>query len=428
MLRVYIENNSSFYNEVSYIWNVFCRDQKIDFVECFEIESAQFKIGTHSNCDIQVDEKLMLGIRNGDTNLKNEFISNQAFFCRNDGTKDYLISSFYILTCAQELNSKSVDEFGRFPFVESFQSKLNLEREDLVSQYFHQLRSEHPSLRNMSLVTEEKSTVFISHDIDLIYGALLQDGFYCLKKGKFIDLLKVLFNNIFGTPSWLNFRRIAEIEMKYGYTSTFFWLAIKGKTGKGVNNADYDVSSNRIQKELDFLEKQGAHHGIHKSFSEASFAVEINRIRPGIIANRYHYLALNVHKDLIVMEEAGIKFDSSISFAEKPGFRSGYAKPYMPYMFESRRAAKFVECPMNLMDTTYFNYLKKSSSDAFDDIRQFIDSHKYNSVISLLWHNNYVSDYKYKEYCLLFEKVLAYLKNNNFRCVTPKEIVNEFKV
>ncbi|MBK7966352.1 MAG: hypothetical protein IPK10_14430 [Bacteroidetes bacterium] len=428
MLKVYIENNLNFYFEISYIWSVFCRDQKIEFEECFEVESAQFKIGTHESCNIQVDEELILGIRNGDAKLKEEFIRNQAVFFRKDGTKDYLSSSFYILSCAQELNSNCVDEFGRFPFAESFQSKLNLERVDLVSKYFNKIKIEHAVLDDVSCSTDERSAVFISHDIDLIYGALLQDGFYCLKNGRIIDMFRVFFNHFFGTPSWFNFRKIVEIEKKFGFSSTFFWLAIKGKTSSGVNNADYDISKKLLQEELDFLDKEGAHHGIHKSFSDVSFPVEMKRIRTDIIANRYHYLGLNVHKDLIVMEEAGIKFSSRISFAEKPGFRSGYSKPYLPYMFESRRAARFVECPMNLMDTTYFNYLKKSSPEAFEDIQQFIDCHKYNSVISILWHNNYISAYKYKDYCLLFEKVLAYLKNNNFRCITPKEIVKEFKL
>ena len=126
------------------------------------------------------------------------------------------------------------------------------------------------------------------------------------------------------------------------------------------------------------------------------------------------------------MEKAGIKFDSSLSFAEVTGFRNGFAAPYQPWIFSERRAVKLVECPMHVMDTTYFNYLKVSGEACYDSVVEFMEANKYNSLISILWHNNFISAYKYKEYKETYLRLLEYLELNSFKAVNPSEIVKGF--
>lgn len=427
MVRVFVERNQLFFNELIYIWEVYCRDQNIDFVFVNEISAADISVGPSAKYTIVIDplfyENLLSGRIDNDA-----FVSNKAMLFNKEGQRDHLSTSFFILSCAQELGKGERDEFNRFKFSSSFQYKLKIEREDLVSNHFDELTAANEILKNASKKKFTKSTVFLSHDIDMLFGSLFQDAYACLKSVDPTGVLKVLFKNIFGTPLWMNMRRIIDIEKKYGYTSTYFWLAQRGKSHLGVSNADYSITDQRVQQLLDLVEKSGSLNAIHKSISLNEFADEIKRIGRTVVANRYHYLAMDPHKDLIKMEKAGIKFDSSFSFAEKTSFRNGYSKPYLPYLFMERRPARLVECPMHIMDTTYYNYLKLKAEDAYTDITSFVESHGKNAVISILWHNNFVSDYKYKSYCLLYEKILLYLSDRGIKSVSPLDMIRDYKL
>ncbi len=427
MLKVFIEKDISYYNEICYIWDVYCRDQSIAYAELDDISSAEIIIGHSEGSTIFINKELYQSILNGrvDNRL---FIENSGNVFLGHGRVDQLSTAFYILSCAQELDRLERDAFNRFMFSSSFQCKLKIEREDKVSRLFDELTDSVEILKNAANKRDKLSSIFLSHDIDVLWGALMQDGYFCLKNMDLSGFLNVIKKNLFHTPSWMNMTRIIEVEKRYGYNSTFFWLPQKGRSYLGISNADYDITEPRIQTLMDIVESSGSVNAIHKSISKEDFSYEIKRMGRDVFANRYHYLVMDPHKDLLKMERAGIKFDSSISFAEKTSFRNGYSKPYMPYIFSERRPARLVECPMHIMDTTYYNYLKMSAESAYEDVISFIDCHSKNAVISILWHNNFVSDYKYKDYCLLYEKILSYLSERGLKSISPLEIIRNFKL
>lgn len=84
-----------------------------------------------------------------------------------------------MVNCIQEFkpNSDSVDLFGRFKYESSYQAKLGNIKQNLVQ---NDINSFCQKWNIPSAI--EKSTFFISHDIDTIYGSFLQDGFWALKK------------------------------------------------------------------------------------------------------------------------------------------------------------------------------------------------------------------------------------------------------
>ena len=126
----------------------------------------------------------------------------------------------------------------------------------------------------------------------------------------------------------------------------------------GVANADYNINATKIKRQMEMVIKSGSSNGIHKSISDEGFDDELKYFEDTITVNRYHFLAFDPHSDFKKMEDAGIKFDGSLSFAEVGGFRNSYGLPYQPYLFSERRAAWMIECSLNIMDTTYSHYLK----------------------------------------------------------------------
>ena len=67
---------------------------------------------------------------------------------------------------------------------------------------------------NFNQQPKYKSRIFLSHDIDTIYGSILQDSLFNIKKLRPDLVLKVMLFNLFSNPAWLNIDRIMKIESR----------------------------------------------------------------------------------------------------------------------------------------------------------------------------------------------------------------------
>lgn len=352
-----------------------------------------------------------------------ENLNNKGFVEFDNGEHDYLSTAFYMLASLQEYNhTLSRDTLGRFQFQDSYQSTLNISKENTVQYCFDKL-AEQLNLPNRPTPTR----FFLSHDIDTVYESILQDGWYVLKKGRFDIFLKLLFNVAMSRPDWLNMDTIMSLESEYDCMSTFFWIVKKGKEEK-LKNADYQFSSSKIQNILQHIESNQFENGIHKSVSNSSFKDELKSFQNTPIANRYHYLKFNLPSGYEAVEEAGLKLDASLGFAESIGFRNNYGLPFNPYNLKERRPYSFIELPLHVMDTTLFKYAKANVAEAENEILSFFEKNKQDCVLSVLWHNNFFSNYKYKGYLPLYKKILGYIKENNFKTINQKEIIEKYTI
>jgi hypothetical protein len=422
--RIYIEKSDGHYPELKYIITILYWHfgDSVDFVD--SLDASDCSVGTTSEFDVIYNKLVLSSIIAGE-NLSKEFIEGEGVFYTTLDRPDWLVSAFYMLTCAQELGNNNKDEFGRFRYKDSFQSKLNCNDVDLVSKCFEQISVQFPKLGLSGRVVKCRKRLFLSHDIDLLYGSLKQDGFSCLKRNDFRGLFNVVFSHFFGQPLWMNMADIIEVERKFNYKSTFFWLPVYGKSILGVQNADYRMSDKRVQNLVNMVNSNGWESGLHKSISNLSCRDEISLIDGHVNSNRYHFLAFNPHRDLVELEKAGIEFDSSISFAEFPAYRAGYSRPYKPYLLKERRLSKVVESPMHIMDTTFYNYMKVDPFVAKEQILSFVGSSNSAAVIGLLWHNNFYSKYKYGRFKQLYDELLNEFSNSGIECVNSMTIVKE---
>jgi hypothetical protein len=267
----------------------------------------------------------------------------------------------------------------------------------------------------------------LSHDIDTVFGAIKEDGFNVLKKGRFDLFLKMLLNVAMGKPEWLNMDKIMKLESAYDCKSTFYWIVNKGNIDAIQKNADYDFQSSQIQNHFKKVNEDGFDNGLHKSLSPETFDSELQKFGSKPLGNRYHYLKFNLPDGYSQIENAGIALDASLGFSEQWGFRNSYGLPFNPYNFEKKSHYNFVEVPLNVMDRTFFSR-RMNLKVVENDIFTFFDSNKQNAVLSILWHNNFFTEYKYSGYLSLYKKILAYIKENNFGTITPLEIINKYKI
>jgi hypothetical protein len=176
------------------------------------------------------------------------------------------------------------------------------------------------------------------------------------------------------------------------------------------------------------VEIAGSENGLHKSISAETFKQEIAKFGATPLGNRYHYLKYNLPEGFESLEGTGLKLDASLGFAEEIGFRNSYGLPYNPYNFKTREPFNFVEAPLHVMDRTYFQYKKLSPADAWLDLLDFFERNRENCVLSILWHNNFFSNYKFKGYMELYKKILMYIVENQFKTLTQKEIIDQYSI
>jgi hypothetical protein len=417
-VNVNVESDHPLRKELEYTLTVFCKNKNT----ALSHSNTGLLIGASENATIRISEKFTANFTQQKYSHADN-LSDSGFLEHANGTPDYLSTAFYMLSCLQEYDfSAEQDSLDRFKFKGSYQHRFGNTQQNIVQLCFDKLAEK------FEITSADKpSRFFLSHDIDTVYGSILEDGFHNLKKGRFDVILKLLFNVAITRPDWLNIDQIMRIENSYDCRSTFFWIARQGKA-KGLQNADYNFQSPRFQKVVQQVNQYGFENGIHKSVSTDSFENELGSFTEKPIANRYHYLKFNLPEGFDKIEQAGLKLDASLGFAEGMGFRNSYGQPCNPYNLKNRKPYSFVEVPLHIMDRTFFQYEKISPGQAKEQVINFLERNSKNCVLSILWHNNFFTNYKFKGYLDLYKSILMYIKENNFSTITQKELITDYSI
>jgi hypothetical protein len=346
----------------------------------------------------------------------------EGYFVFEDGQRDVVSTAFFYLACLQEVDASNNDKLNRFRFAGSVQEKFGTATTNIVQRCFDEI-----ARRLATRPSPRKSAFFLSHDIDSVYGSIKEDGFNVIKKGRFDIFLKMLFDVAVSKPAWLNIDKILKIESEYDCKSTFYWIVNHGRVGKGEENADYQITDRRIRQSIQHVRDAGFENSIHKSLAAESFQSEISKLGFDPIGNRFHYLKFSIPAGYEAVEEAGLKLDASLGFSEQWGFRNNYGLPYNPYHPTRRQPFGFVECPLHIMDRTFFAR-RMDIKSAETEIFSFFEANRTNAVLSVLWHNNFFSDYKYKGYLSLYKKILGYIRDSNFQTLSQKDIIKNYSL
>jgi hypothetical protein len=422
-MNIYIEPGKNFTEEIKYVWGIFSKGKNTVFVN--NKNEAEFVIDSSPDSHLPVATIFYNEIEKGNYAFTS-FLSNDLYVKDSSGKNDYIATAFYMLNSLQEYDKKQgTDEIGRFRYEDSYQYKFGCIQQNIVQECFDKLINESPILSGFKSASV-KSFFFLSHDIDTVHGALMQDGLYLAKKFKPLPALKIMMNAIIQNPDWLNMDKIMKIEDEYSFKSTFFWLVNKGKVNAREVNSDYDIQSSKIKSVIKQISNNKWENGLHKSISKESLKEEISKSGENFVANRYHYLKYSLPEMYDAIEESGLKMDASLGFAESYGFRNNYGMPFKPFNMAKKKTYSFIEVPLHIMDGTFQRYLKAPKEKTADLIIDFLEKNKYNCLLSILWHNTFFTPYKYNGYLDIYKKVLSYLYENKFDCINQSEIIERF--
>ncbi|NVK26721.1 MAG: hypothetical protein HWE14_01690 [Flavobacteriia bacterium] len=324
----------------------------------------------------------------------------------NDADGDFVASAFYFLSCYHEFSNYSGN--SRTKSIETGPGFFEVVRIPVVNYYFAEIAKRMTEAGLKVVSRNEKPTLCLTHDIDRMNSGWLEGGMNAVKNLKLGKALKGLSLRLQGEDPWMNLSEIADEEERFQRTSTHFMLCRKSS-----ENADYDVRSEKVQALIIELRNRGSEIGVHGSTGThaaiPSLISDIESIGGPVHSNRFHFLHFDVRNTPNVLEEASLSVDSSLGFFDEIGFRTGFTYPHFLFNFERMEMSPVLEVPLNAMDTTFrkSNYLGTSIHsvpEVIDDLMKLFERH--GGVFTLLWHNNYFSDFKFGEWKALYSEIL----------------------
>lgn len=336
---------------------------------------------------------------------------------------DIIAACFYFLSGWDEHVNTEKDPLGRVLYVHSMINKLGISGLPVVNYYFDILQEAISSVANYpekKVWTPHDFAVMLTHDIDSCQSAWLEGSLHELRNGRLHSVPILLLRKIFGKDAWFNFSEIEQIEALRNAHSSFYFLPRRGKSN-GWNNADYAITDAKIQKQIALLKSSGNEIGVHGSFGThddiEKLAADIRNLGVDQVkGNRFHFLMFDPDASVGVLEKNDILYDSSLGFAEQPGFRRGTCFPFYLYNFEANRISPVIEFPLTVMDTSlqHTKYLGVSPEKSLTIIKNLIgEIKKFGGVFTLLWHNTHFSRYKYGGWKKVYEHTLDHCLENN---------------
>ncbi len=420
MLSVHIENDPLFFGKVSYTWSLFARFLRLPYRLTDSREVAQLVIGTGVDDHLLISRSFYLRLAEGRYDFRDHFGAGPVVTGR-DGQPDYLSSVFYLINSLQEHHASHADDVGRFPYEQSCQYHYRVADKNLVAEYFHRLFTHLKPQLPVQVFPAHDSAVMLSHDIDLVYGAVWDDGRAALRCGRVDIALRLLFNAVLQRPDWFNMDKIMQAESAHGLRSVFFWLANRGAVNAREVNADYAINDSRIRAQMLRVQGRGFENGLHKSISQDNHLEEMARFDQRPTSNRQHYLKFRLPGLYHQCDAAGIDVDCSLGFAGMAGFRNSCGLAFRPYDLDAERSFRVTECPLAIMDFSLFKYMGLDARAARYHILDFLDKHRHNALVSLLWHNTFFSSVQYRDYPGVYTAVLAWLHEQRWEAVLPRE-------
>lgn len=327
---------------------------------------------------------------------------------------DILGGIFFMLSRYEEIVVKERDKHDRFSAKSSIAYKENFLFRPIANEYlellFALLKSLWPSLERK----ERQFRICPTHDVDVPF-TYLNMPFHTVMRRMLGDVLKrKSVKKAFQT--YTNWHHVAKNEIHYDPVYTFDFIMTESEK-RNLKSAFYFLSSSspemtiqypvtlpHMQTLLQTIDKRGHEIGIHgfygtylnnKVFQDDVLLLQailkMFGISQEIKGGRQHYLQWQNPDTFNVWENAGMRYDSTLSFADMPGFRCGTCYEYSVYNCITRRKLKLKERPLIAMECSIIaeRYMNLGlTDDALQVFKNLKDQCKYYSGnFVLLFHN-----------------------------------------
>jgi Family of unknown function (DUF7033) len=336
---------------------------------------------------------------------------------------DIFAASFFMLSRWEEYVNKNRDAHNRFPAYESLAFKQGFLGRPIVNEYVEELKSMLLELDDGLVFKTYKFGVMLTHDVDVplkytsfknglreIVGDIVKRKNIKLAIQNIILKIKVILG--LEKDPFDTFNYLMDVSEKVGVKSYFFFM------GKGLSKFDnmYDSGDEFINKLITNIKKRAHHIGIHPTYNTyndvTQFTKEKQELEKNLDVNitfgREHFLRFEVPTTWQIWEDHGMSWDSTLSFADKEGFRCGVCYEYSVFNILTRKKLNLKEKPLIVMEGSFATYQPNiKPEDMEDKIKSLINQvRKYNGEFVFLWHNSSFNTSMWKKYQDIYERVL----------------------
>jgi hypothetical protein len=336
---------------------------------------------------------------------------------------DIFASAFFMLTRWEEYVNKNRDNHNRFPATESLAFKNNFLGRPVVNEYIEMLKNMLLNLDDNLKFKTYNYKLYLTHDVDnpLKYSSLKSGLREIAEDIKRKDIKKALSNFTQKIKVHLKLEKdpfdtfdyLIDVSEKIGVKSYFFFM------GKGFTIYDnmYNSNDRFINKLIKKIKYKGHYIGIHPTYNAYNIKEQLKKEKHELEQNlntkvtfgREHYLRFEVPATWQIWEDNGMQWDSTLSFADKEGFRCGVCYEYSVFNILTRERLQLKEKPLIVMDTSFITYQPNIKPEIMENkILSLIEQvKKYNGEFVFLWHNSSFNTKLWKKYQYIYRKVLA---------------------
>ncbi len=344
---------------------------------------------------------------------------------------DIFASIYFMLSRWEEYANKARDDHDRFPASACLSYRFGFLDHPVVDEYVDFLWQ---MLLFLGYKEDRKQYVYsmkLTHDVDEpfelcsksnaalfrnIVGDVLKRKDY-RQASKKIRLMGLGDEARLPYDRYFTFDYIMDQSEKRGLKSAFYFLP----NGSPEQSSKINIENKLMVKLLKSISKRGHEIGIHGHYdtydNEEAFikdveklrrVLEINGIYSKMLGGRQHYLRWKSPTTYYNYVDAGLSYDSTLSYADVAGFRCGTCHEFQPFDFIERKQLNIVERPLiamecSVIDERYMNlgYTEKAL-EYFKKLKD--ECRKHNGNFVLLWHNSRLRDENEKRF---YEQVLA---------------------
>ncbi len=456
-LNILLDVEEDFYNKAEYVFRTYCKilqiiptfyygktRKKVDVYYGNKVDTSypvtiKYNIGTS---DFFLANKYYPQFKVRFNNYKNEKI---PFFFSEPGAiysvgkksysinKDIIASAFYFLSCWKEyVNKKNTDPDIRFKYKNSMQYKWDFAEIPVVDAYVDIL----DNILDLSVLDYEKVyrwrhehdfCVTLSHDIDYWdvwskdqFKAIIKYNLSRISKDPIRSLYKLvghsLTKRIYRPEAAI--RKILRKERRLGVNSTNFIL-VQDNSDDSRRNYFSDEKYKSGVKRVFSNEKVGLHGSPDSAYFIKETKKELERLQkifPEQLGYRSHKLSFQYQSTYDILEKMNLKYDTSLGYWEHIGYRAGISFPFQPYDIENDKPFNILEIPLVVMDTSMISKLGMGHNPFVASYRLtklLQRAKKFQSHISLLWHNNTFDSIDYPGWSWLYWSIIRKAKKQS---------------
>lgn len=330
---------------------------------------------------------------------------------------DVIGSVYFMLSRYEEAANPKEDNHGRFPANSSIAEKSGILERPLADEYiallWETLAATWPGL----VRPKRESRTLVSCDVDIPFDRAGTSLYLSIRRGLgklarngspvgFSEAAKNYYHTKRGNYNhdrcYRGIIKIMDSNEKAGNQVTFNFIP---RPSHPKYDASPPTDTPQMRALLQLIHRRGHFIGFHPGYGTYDNAAEFKKsadlfwkvleeedIQQKTYGGRQHYLRWKTPLTATFWEQAGFQYDSTLGFADKPGFRCGTCREFpMLGLNGSESQPKLLERPLILMECSVMGNQYMGINDPSEALAKMTNlkqkCKEAGGDFTLLWHN-----------------------------------------